>query len=288
MAAILPVRVVRPCQVDRLATSAVRTVLQWAGIQLRRAGGVIGTVELERLMARGWQGTAVEKLGDWLLRAGSGFTGRANSVLPLGSPGCELVDALARVDSFYRRHDLPAMFQIPVCAETADLDRYLTLAGWSVVNASVVLTASLHRATLLAPPADSGFEVAFDDRPDADWLTGYLYRGSPLPASAIEVLVNADDVIFASLRDGESQLAVVRGVLTDGWLGVTALTVSKARRRGGIGSVLMGELFRWAARRGAHSVYLQVAADNDAALGLYQRLSFAEHHRYHYRRGPQP
>ena len=31
---------------------------------------------------------APNRLGDWLLRAGSGFTGRANSVLPLGSPGC--------------------------------------------------------------------------------------------------------------------------------------------------------------------------------------------------------
>jgi hypothetical protein len=33
-----------------------------------------------------------------LPRAGSGFTGRANSVLPLGSPGYGLADAMAHVD----------------------------------------------------------------------------------------------------------------------------------------------------------------------------------------------
>jgi GNAT superfamily N-acetyltransferase len=156
-----------------------------------------------------------------------------------------------------------------------------------VFNASVVLTADLGPALAAAPAVPGGMGAQLRDRPDADWLTGYLYRGSPLPDSAVDVLVNAENVIFASLHDDLGQLAVVRGVLTDGWLGVTALTVDQRRRRAGSGSVLMGELFRWAARWGAHSVYLQVAADNVAALALYGRLTFTEHHRYHYRRtGP--
>ena len=249
---------------------------------------MIGTVELERLMSRGWQGTEVELLGEWLLRAGSGFTGRANSVLPLGSPGCELPDALAAVDAFYRRRNQPSMFQIPVGADTAELDGHLTACGWTVFNASVVLTADLARARAATPPAVSGLSARFSDRPDQAWLTGYQYRGSALPQSAVQVLVNAENVIFASLHDDLGQVAVVRGVLTDGWLGVTALTVDESRRRGGAGSTLMGELLRWADRQGAHSVYLQVAADNAAALALYGRLSFTEHHRYHYRRGPEP
>lgn len=243
-----------------------------------------GTVELEELMARGWRGTDVEMLGNWQLRAGSGFTGRANSVLPLGSPGCELDDALLRVDRFYRRHHLPATFQVPVCDETAYLDSHLTQSGWTVFNSSVVLTADLQQASAAAPALPDGFSASFRRRPTTAWLTGYLYRGSALPGSAAAVLVNAEDVIFASLHDKVGQLAVVRGVLTDCWLGVTALTVNETRRRGGIGSALMGELFRWAERQGGHSVYLQVAADNTAALALYRRLAFAEHHRYHYRR----
>lgn len=48
----------------------------------------------------------------------------------------------------------------------------------------------------------------------------------------------------------------------------------------------MGELLRWAVARGAHDCYLQVAAENEAALAFYARIGFTEHHRYHYRRQP--
>jgi ribosomal protein S18 acetylase RimI-like enzyme len=75
-------------------------------------------------------------------------------------------------------------------------------------------------------------------------------------------------------------------VIADGWLGVTALTVDQTRRRGGVGRHLMGELMQWAADRGAHSAYLQVADENAAALGFYDRIGFVRHHPYHYRRAP--
>ena len=76
----------------------------------------IGMVELERVASLGWQGTNTQVLGEWLLRAGSGFTGRANSVLPLGSPGCPLDDALNAVWEFYRGHHLTPLFQVPLAA----------------------------------------------------------------------------------------------------------------------------------------------------------------------------
>jgi N-acetylglutamate synthase len=245
---------------------------------------MIGTVEVERLASRGWRGTRTQTLGDWLLRAGSGFTGRANSVLPLGSAGCHLDEALDMVGAFYRRHDLTPLFQMPHCDETHWLDEDLTGRGWDSFNSSWVLVAELDAAIALCPPRQDLPPARFDDRPSDAWLGGYLYRGNPLPAGAVAVLTNADNVVFASLADDLGQAAVVRGVVTDGWLGVTALTVDQSRRRGGIGRHLMGELMRWAVAHGARQVYLQVAADNAAALGLYERLGFVCHHRYHYLR----
>ena len=79
--------------------------------------------------------------------------------------------------------------------------------------------------------------------------------------------------------------AVARGVLVDGWLCVTAVTVDERRRRSGLATAVMAALGDWARDRGGHSCVLQVAASNSPALALYRRLGFIEHHRYHYRLG---
>jgi GNAT superfamily N-acetyltransferase len=251
----------------------------------------ISLIDHERLASRGWQGTSTEHLGDWLLRAGAGFTGRANSVLPLGSPAMGIDDALPAVTAFYRRYQLPPLFQVPLDrpgSEIASLDGDLDQRGWTAFNPTWVLVADLNESLQQCPPRPDLPAAEFDDHPSAAWLGGYLYRGSRLPASAVQLLENAENVVFGSMADHHGQLAVARGVLTDCWLGVTALTVDQSRRRGGVGRHLMAELTRWAAQRGAHSAYLQVAAENDAALRLYDTLGYVRHHQYHYRRAPQP
>ena len=52
-------------------------------------------VRLERLAAVTWRALEEEPYGDWLLRAGGGFTGRANSALVVGQPPGRLDDAVA-------------------------------------------------------------------------------------------------------------------------------------------------------------------------------------------------
>jgi N-acetylglutamate synthase len=239
---------------------------------------------LERLAARSWRGLEEEPLGDWLLRAGGGFTGRANSVLVLGDPSIGLDDAVAAVSRWYGRRGLRPRAQVPMPgAERADAA--LAAAGWTRDDDVLVLTASLARWR--AP------SVAVDlaPTPDDAWLAGYRYRGTSLPAVAHDVLVNADDPVFAAVRTGPAPgplAAVARGVLVDGWLCVTAVTVDEAHRRRGLATAVMAALGSWARGRGGHSCVLQVAGGNAPALELYARLGFTEHHRYHYRLGPEP
>jgi GNAT superfamily N-acetyltransferase len=242
----------------------------------------LDVADLEYLAARGWRGTEEADLGDWLLRAGGGFSGRANSALVVGDPGLPLPDAVAAVDAWYRDRGLRPCIQLPG-RQARGADAVFAEAGWERDEDVLVLTAPL----TVAP--DDDVPVDLDPEPDDAWLAGYHHRGRPLPPTARAVLTNAEDVVFASVRPAPAPAppaAVARGVLADGWLGVSAVTVAAEHRRRGLATAVMSALQRWAADRGAAWVYLQVTSGNAAARALYRRAGFIEHHRYHYRHAP--
>ncbi|WP_409330513.1 GNAT family N-acetyltransferase [Trujillonella humicola] len=238
---------------------------------------------LERLAARGWHGWECDRLGDWLLRAGGGFTGRANSALVVGDPGRALPEAVDAVARWYAERGLRPTVQLPG-AQARAAGTAFTAAGWERDEDVLVLTAPL-------PPGsgDPAVPVVLSPAPDDAWLAGYRHRGSPLPPAARRVLTGAEDVVFASVRPAAPPAppaAVARGVVTDDWLGVSAVTVAEEHRRQGLATAVTAALYAWAAGRGARWAYLQVAASNTPARALYRRDGFIEHHRYHYRRAP--
>jgi GNAT superfamily N-acetyltransferase len=65
-------------------------------------------------------------------------------------------------------------------------------------------------------------------------------------------------------------------------LGLTAVEVAPSTRRQGLGTRICAGLAAWGLEHGAQKMYLQVAADNDAALVLCERLGLTTHHRYRY------
>ena len=240
----------------------------------------LGVEDLERVAARGWRALEEGALGGWLLRAGGGFTGRANSALVVGDPGVPLPAAVDAVARWYDERGLGPAAQLPGVQSRA-ADAAFAAAGWERDEDTLVLTAPV------GVPRSVDVPVDLASSPDEAWLAGYRYRGAALPPVAVDVLTSAEDVVFASVRLAPAPAplaAVARGVLSDGWLGVTAVTVAEEHRRQGLATAVMAALQSWAAGRGAHSVYLQVVGSNTAARALYRRAGFIEHHRYHYRR----
>ena len=71
-----------------------------------------GPAALQRIAARGWPAVESEPLGEWVLRASSGFTRRGNSVQTLGDPGMPLDAALDLVQDWYARRGLPAHIEL--------------------------------------------------------------------------------------------------------------------------------------------------------------------------------
>jgi GNAT superfamily N-acetyltransferase len=244
---------------------------------------------VEAAAALGWQALETSQMGGWLLRAAGGFTGRANSCLPLSAPGLPLSQAVTLVERWYESRGLIPAFQIPGPL-SAGLDEYLDRVGWSpatrdvlVLVASVDTVAAFSRADLPA--------VVVSPRPDAAWLAAYHYSGASLPSGALKVLVNAETVGFGSVDQDGRCVAITRGAVSDApdgrrWLGLTAVEVAPEARRRGLGSHVMAGVARWAWQHGATDVYAQVVERNTVAHAVYRRLGFTEHHRYHYRGGP--
>lgn len=251
-----------------------------------RASHDIDDLALEHIASLGWPALESEPLGEWVLRASGGFTGRGNSVLVAGDPGMPLDDAMARVRRWYADRDLPAIAAVPDPA-MADVDRHLVATGWEPYNPTVVLTAPLESVLAAAGGREGAEGVRVSDTLEDSWLAGYHYRGGALPPVA-RTLLDGGVRAFADIEDPEGPvpLAIGRVAVGDGWAGFTAVEVATHARRRGLAGRIMAALTAWAADRGVTDLYLQAAAENDAAHAFYARLGFREHHRYRYLRAP--
>jgi len=236
---------------------------------------------LESVCARGWRAEDADERAGWLLRASGGFTGRANTALPLHPPADSLDDTLDAARAWYAERGLPLRVQVPLPVRHL-LDAELAARGWPADPDVLVLVARLD--ILRASLPDAG-EVGIVDAPDAAWMA--RYRDGKTPAKARDILLRHDRVAFAELRRDGSVLAIGRGAVDDGWLGVTAVEVEPGWRRQGLATAVMSALCRWAVEQhGATRSYLQVTADNHAAVALYERLRYWRHHTYRYRTEP--
>ncbi|MFJ8084110.1 GNAT family N-acetyltransferase [Streptomyces sp. NPDC096205] len=249
----------------------------------RRKGPAATYEELAHISARAWRPVESERLGEWELRAASGFTRRANSVLPLGDPGLPLDDALTAVRRWYGDRGLPAYLQTAtgaagtqelLCAELAE-------RGWvREVTAELWIGALAPVADLREPGG-----VTLSRTADAAWLARYQRKG--LSEVALRVLGSGPSVWFASVPgEGGAPAAIGRLVVDGRWAGFAAVEVAPERRREGLATAVMAALARQALDEGASAAWLQVETDNTAARALYARMGFAAHHAYHHYREP--
>ncbi|MET8463898.1 GNAT family N-acetyltransferase [Micromonospora zamorensis] len=261
-------------------------------------------VALERAADEAWPAPTRGRIGDWLLRSADGWTGRANSALPIGDPDRPLAAAVDEVERWYAEQGQPAMINTPLPL-AAPVGTELDARGWTARPPTLVQTAPLPLpapSSVDTPPAAGRVELAdgqagaaggqagrwekavveLATAPSEGWLAVVAGRKGGLPDAARHVLTAVDQVRFAHGYVDGTLVAVGRGTVTGQgrWLGLSLIEVSPEARRQGLARQVIHELAAWGVSAGATRAFLQVEQHNTAAVALYQRLGFVTHHTY--------
>lgn len=90
-------------------------------------------------------------------------------------------------------------------------------------------------------------------------------------AEEFETLLSQKGAVFVHTDVG---FALARAIVDEAEL--LTIVVAREARGGGVGLALMGDLIETLGNHGVTRLFLEVAADNDAARALYDKLGFEQ------------
>jgi len=218
----------------------------------------------------------------WLLGFRPGPTKRLRCVNAFYSTSLPLAEKIDHCIRFYRSVSLPTIFRMLPFSQPPELDAHLEKLGWNRFERTLVMRADV--------PADSQINAAREsveiiDVPRWVEVTAPLLELSGDKLSAAIDRARAYPLPHAGAIIRQQGEVVACGLLKleGAHAGLFALNTATAHRRRGMATAIVGALLAEASRRGSRAAYLQVTADNEAALALYHRFGFARVYDYWYR-----
>jgi ribosomal protein S18 acetylase RimI-like enzyme len=110
-----------------------------------------------------------------------------------------------------------------------------------------------------------------------------LYKDPADAEERLETLRRIASPVFFARLDLEGRPSAVGACAVEGdWAGLSVMRTVATARRQGLARRIVQALLDSAQRAGASRGYLQVEADNAAAIALYESSGFATAYRYRY------
>jgi N-acetylglutamate synthase len=235
---------------------------------------------LERRAFAAWPALRTVEQDGWVLRTADGYTKRSNSANAIAPAQAPVDMQIAHIEAHYRARALPTIFRLTPLADPA-IDRALEARGYARIDPSLVMVARAGRQAHDPQAIDAA-------DPWTGWFDAFVAATQATPAMAAKLAAVlrcvAPPALFVRMPDAESRpTAFAMAVAEDGYVGIFEVLSAAAARRQGFARRTVAHAMAWGFAHGAHTAYLQVAADNAPALALYEALGFVPLYGYHYR-----
>ena len=221
-----------------------------------------------------------EEIDGWLLPFASGTVKRAKSAVPLHRSAVDAA-TLDRIEDRYDSRQVTPALRLAEAPCFEGLRAELERRHYIDDSPTCVQVGSAQRMRQVV----AGAALAdVDHAPDAAWSALFLGEGfDPVDgAHRVRMLSRAKGSLYASVREGGRTVAAGAMAFGHGWASVHGMRTERAQRGRGLAARVLAGLAQAASARGFERVFLQVDAQNHAALSLYRRAGFETQWKYCY------
>ncbi|MFZ5352256.1 MAG: GNAT family N-acetyltransferase [Bacillota bacterium] len=237
---------------------------------------------LEELSLNAWAPLQTMMYDGWVLRFANGYTKRANSINALYEGKKDTDLKIAQCEKLYYGKNLKSVFKITPEVLPEKLDAVLEGRGYVAVDYTSVQTVSLEA---IGGELPAGLKV-FDEVNEA-WISNFVTLNKVPEKDISTMMAMLHNIVpkkfLVYLEDNGCVAACGLGVLEGRHIGLFDIVTHQEKRRMGYGEKLVKGIMQLGKMHGADIAYLQVVANNNPALELYNKLGFREAYTYWYR-----
>lgn len=236
---------------------------------------------IEQAGFRAWPALEESNSDGVVLRCSQGHTKRANSANIVQHYGKDFEALAEHCENFFTRRELPCIFRLPSYCNNQELDNFLAARGYSKKDSSLILCRPVQASST---PLTTATITQLNPE---DWIAAYC-RISNNNLAGQQAHLNilkrvSDTMLLAVLPVNDREVACAMGVISNGYFGIFDLVTAAGDRNKGHATTLINTLLGWAASQHAATAYIQVVADNNAAIKLYEKLGYQQAYQYWYR-----
>ena len=234
---------------------------------------------IEYAAFRSWPAMEESIQGGVVLRFSDGYTKRANSANILTRQDGDYSAVVNRCEKYFQEKEVPCIFRLPSFNGNQEFDRYLDRNNYQIIERSLVLSQSLDGALFENQQLVS--------KRSREWMEDFCRVSNTdinNHEAHLDILDRINDrVLMVVLVEDGKEVACGVGVIHNGYFGLYDIVTEQYSRKKGYAAKLLSGMLFWAVSMGASTAYLQVVADNQAAINLYSKMGYKYCYEYWYR-----